>query len=147
LGSVAFTSTEVGGLVHIFPNSIECDLIMEVGKPLGPPSRGLGIEEIGESSITRPNLTDEYITSLILYKDILFNSICINVINFFILLIVGSNGNTSIDDGNIMHLFLMEILHKTSKFSIGTLLVIGEIAVVFHVIDVGPLSIERNASC
>jgi hypothetical protein len=109
---------------------------MEIGKPFGPPSRSLWVEEVRESSVDSPYLTDEHFTFLILDKDILCDSIFVGFVLFTILLRVFSDGDTGIDDWDIMHVLIVEIINEISESFKGTLLVIGEITVVFHVIDV-----------
>jgi hypothetical protein len=54
---IADSITEVGSLVHIFPETIEWNLIVEFGKPFAPPVLSFHIEIVWESGVNRPYLT------------------------------------------------------------------------------------------
>jgi hypothetical protein len=54
---IADSITEVGSLVHIFPETIEWNLIVEFGKPFAPPVLSILVEIVWESGVNRPYLT------------------------------------------------------------------------------------------
>lgn len=70
---VAASTTEVGGFIHILPESIERNVLVCELEFFFPPVMSLRIEEIGISSILWPYLSNEDF-SVKLDKDIFFNS-------------------------------------------------------------------------
>jgi hypothetical protein len=142
LGLVANTGAEVGGLVHIEPQAIESNFVLEVAEPLLPPGVGVLSEEIWEGGIIWPNLSGEDLllsVDINLDEDVIVNTIGVSFIA------LGSLGETSIDDWDVVHVLGVEVLHEVWKI-LEVHWVVNEVLIVVHPVDVGPLGVKRNTS-
>ena len=99
-----------------------------------PPGDGFGVKEIGESGIIGPYLANENL-SLNLQENILLQPILIGSV---VVLRQRSGSSPRVDKWNIAHALLVKRVYEVREALVGDLVVVDEVAVVLHVVDVGP---------
>mmetsp|Transcript_28241 Transcript_28241/g.42749 ORF Transcript_28241/g.42749 Transcript_28241/m.42749 type:complete len:303 (+) Transcript_28241:1091-1999(+) len=134
LGSV----DEVGGLVHVHPEAVELHLVVEHVEVVQPEGLAVVRVEVGERRIARPDLALDSIAVGVL-------DVCISVKTVLVGVVAGvlADGDSSIEDGNVPHVFVVELVNE-----VGQILkvegVVGEVLEGVQVVDVRPLHIERD---
>jgi hypothetical protein len=97
-----------------------------------PPLNGSGVEEIREGCVIWPYLSDKDLT-LNLQEDILCDTILILSV---VILRKRPGCGTSIDEGHIAHALLVKRVDKVRKTLVGNLIIVDEVTIVLHVVDV-----------
>jgi len=81
---------------------------------------------------------------LVFDEDFLSDTIFECLVLLAVLLRVISDSDTSIHDWDIMHVFVVKTVDKVRKAFETSIHVVGEITVIFQVVNIGPLSIKRK---
>jgi hypothetical protein len=107
-------------------------------KVILPPLDGNGIQEIRESGIIRPYLPNKglslYLQENIFLKSILILSVIINWKR--------SRRCASINERHISHALSVKTVDEIWETLVRYFIVIDKVAIVFHVVDVGPHHIK-----
>jgi len=127
---IASSGTEVGGLIHVLPESIKWYDLIKLIKPTLPVYFSVFLEKIREYCISWPNLPSQYLSRICLSfnENILINPI-------FISFIASSLGNSSIKNRNIVKPLFLEALNRICDISKRSL-VNCKISVVIQVVNI-----------
>ena len=79
VGSAA-ANTEGRNLVHVKPDTIECDILVPFHKLICPEGTGLGVVPIGKHGKSRPHSTNVLAAVRVLQEDIILVTASISVI-------------------------------------------------------------------
>lgn len=137
---VAVAIAEVGSFVHVLPETVEWKLFVEVAQHFTPPLLGSIPEEIWENGVVWPYLTGEQCIGTLVGID-KHTPIFSGVVNAIISAI--SLSDASIDDWD--ELDVVGVDRRVDKIGESLPLISwgnGEILIVIHVVDVGPLNVK-----
>ena len=109
-------------------------------KVILPPLDGNWVQEIRECGIIGPHLANKclslYLQEHILLKPILILSVIVNRKR--------SRSSAGINERHISHTLSMKTVYEIGKSLVGYFIVIDKVAIIFHVVDVGPHYIKRD---
>lgn len=91
------------------PQPIEGELVVESVKLSSPPALGVGMLKVGEGSLIWPDLTNEHLP-IELKEDVGV----LSIVECFVVL-AGSVGNTSVNNGNELHVHAVESVDDGGK--------------------------------
>ena len=133
-GPVLFSVNEVACFVHIYPDTREGDLGVKQIKPKGPVSRGVGVSEIREMDIARPDFSQEVFTIRVSNVDLFLNRLV------EVGIIVDSD--TSINDRDPSLLISLEHVVHLGGREVG--IINDKVNIILHVVNIRPDDIKNK---
>jgi hypothetical protein len=140
LGLVAVASASAGWLIHVKPNTVELNLLVELLKLTEPPLLGLILEEIRVVSMARPHTTGGG-GGHIRFQD---ENFILKALLICLVVLAWSHSDGIVNDRNKLAALRLDLIDLLRKISIALLRVCEDL-VVIHVIDIAPHGVERNA--
>ena len=136
---VAVASACAGWLIHVKPNTVKLNLLVELLKFTEPPLLGLILEEIRIVSMARPHTTGSGGRHVRSHdENLILKSLLIGLV-----VLAWSHSDGIVNDGNKLAALRSNLSNLLRKIGIA-LLRVGENLVIIHVIDITPHGVERD---
>lgn len=149
-------NTEGGSFIHIHPDAVKCNVLMILYKLICPEIHRLGVVEVGEDRIARPNRANIRAAVRIFEPDIKLGtaviwltsdsmlalfSVCRRTYNLRIRRIVRiGNVYPSVQDRHVMPSRLMQFVQeRLALFVREANWIILKVAISLHIIDISPV--------